>query len=139
MKYLKNFDEGSHFLDLESGEISVQNPEVDSIGWYKIIDEKVSAIYVKNGLVFLMYEEEVIPLNLEKKSRISTVDEKTKLFELIDKGKILISFLYEVENDLVGLPPFDFIDEEDFDWGLFLVNITNDPKRKTTFVDIHSQ
>lgn len=140
MTLLQSFDDYNQFLNLDTEVVLSIDSDCDSIGWYKIIDGKVSAIYVKEGNLFLRFGGENISLDDNKHSRTETMDASSKIFELIDENQnVILRFRYIADTEMSGVAPFDYIDQEDFDWGLFLLNIINNKERKINFIEVNSQ
>lgn len=58
-----------------------------------------------------------------------------KVFYLYDGTSMITKFIYPVEPSYNQLSPFEYLDDDEFDWGLFLLNIINNPLRKIEFIN----
>ena len=45
-----------------------------------------------------------------------------------------MSFLEYSSDDFLNISPFEYLDQEDFEWGGFIKKIINDENRKKTFI-----
>ncbi|MNL72093.1 hypothetical protein D3C87_1973470 [compost metagenome] len=53
---------------------------------------------------------------------------------LINGNDICVRFTYPLPDLRVNVSPFEYIDEEDFNWGEFIAKVINDQERKRNFI-----
>jgi hypothetical protein len=138
--FLQNFDSINHYFNLETEQTVYSNTKEKTSGWYREINGLVSALFVTEHKLYTIWRRNRFLID---KSCIVIV-EKTesldkKIFKLYCDDNLIFQFIYEVEEELNQAAPFDYIDNEDFDWGLFLANIINTPTRKTAFIEYFTQ
>ena len=126
---LQSFDSATKFLDLNTLIVKNEGNPV-TIGWYKIVNGMICAFYVRNNNLMLKYGENDFLISSSSKAKSILINDNFYAFRLFEESKVIFEFLYEANKSLFNLEPFDYLDEEDFDWGLFLSNIINDPERK---------
>lgn len=56
---------------------------------------------------------------------------RERIFKLMKKDKFILSFIYEIDRIIEGNSPFEYIDDEDNDWGIFVENRINNLTKKT--------
>lgn len=58
-------------------------------------------------------------------------NKRERIFKLMKKDKFILSFIYEIDSIIEGNSPFEYIDDEDNDWGIFVENRINNLTKKT--------
>lgn len=110
-----------------------QHPEIASMrlsGGYSIVNGMIVCLYrVDNALYFRLGEEEF--KIADDATSILVHENGYRLFQLVQNGNLLVNFryrspVYEVSN----IDPTPFIDEEDFDFFLFVHNVLNQGDRR---------
>jgi hypothetical protein len=139
MKLLKNILKWDSYFDIESNEEIINSNYLPIIGWFTYIDGNMSKLYVENGelyfsyIDFLLHIKKCYFVRLKELKQLDdhTISKVFSLFEkrLFKKDKKLLEFEYTAEVNY-NIPPFDYIDDEDSDWGLFVANIINSTERK---------
>lgn len=127
---LQSFDSAKEFLDTETLLVKISEDKAVTSGWYKIVNGKICAFYVKNSNLILKYGENDFLISGLSKAKSILIKDCIYTFQLFHQSRIVCEFLYESDKSLFNIAPFDYLDEEDFDWGLFLSNIINDTERK---------
>lgn len=146
MKLLKNNLKWDLHLDLVTNE-EITNPNYPpTIGWVTYINSKTSKLYVENYKLYFSYENFLFDIKkhyyvqLKELNHLDThlVNKEFCLFEkgFLKRDKLLLRFEYTAEINY-NIPPFDYIDDEDSDWGLFVANIINNEKEKLKFIKQH--
>jgi hypothetical protein len=139
MSYLKNFNSATSFLELESKKMVFEDAKTDSKGWFHIEKGKLSAIYAKNNSAFLMVEDNVYPIHYNTTVKLKRMDNSTTAtFELWNDYEKVVYFDYTKDEKYNINSPFEYLDDEDFDWGLFLYNIINSKERLEIFIENNS-
>ena len=133
---LKNIDSATKYWDLfNKKELSDMPITYHISGWYKWVDGNFSAIYVKMNKLFIAWNDNQICLNDDGfvvLQGTQYVDKKK--FSLFQCGDLLLSFVYAVEEDFSKIPPFEYLNTEDFDWGLLLMNMINKKDRRKNLI-----
>lgn len=134
MELLKNFDSANEYLDLDSNKIIKCLSEVKINGWYKIIDNAPSALLVSANRLYFIWDSNkhlVTDSTYIKIDKSKILNNNLKLYEI---ETLIFQFNYDADENYSNLSPFEYIDDEDFDWGLFVSNIINDTERKNNFI-----
>lgn len=132
---LKSFENANEYLILENMERTIRPVGQKSVGWYKIVGGHPRTLVVQDSKLFLTYKDKKVSIDANTMSKTSEIGENLSSFELIKTGNTQISFTYEHDKSLISVEPFDYIDAEDFDWGLFLSNIINNKSRKAALIE----
>ncbi|MCW5921687.1 MAG: hypothetical protein KIS77_05040 [Saprospiraceae bacterium] len=135
MELLKNFDSANKYLDLDSNKIMEYSSQVKINGWYKLIDNIPSALLVTaNRLYFIWNNKKKLITNNTYIKIDDLKDLNKKTLKLYEPAMLIFQFDYNVDDNYSNVTPFEYIDDEDFDWGLFVSNIINDTERKNNFI-----
>lgn len=94
----------------------------------------VTVLFVNEGDLFFQFDHKTIKITESINVELNEIDEKISMFKIIVSKGVKYELPYEVDKELFGIEPFDYIEEEEFDWGLFLANIINDKKRKELII-----
>lgn len=134
---LRSFDKYDNYLNLNTRVIQCFNNTYFKInGWYKYIGDKFSAIYVKEGDLYYQYDSYIFSVSSAKyKAQLTILESDIRIFSLLGNYKLVHSFEYSIKHIFDNIEPFPFVEEEDFDWGFFLLNIINSDDRKRSIVD----
>ena len=134
--YLQSFDNYNELLDLFNYQI-IQRGENKSQtkGWYKYIQNKLCYIYFKREEILLSFDNNIVTIKSDFLAQNYVIN-NCYFFELKANENLVLNFSYTVNgnrylNDDIG----GFIEDEDFDWGLFLVNLINNKKRQRVIVE----
>ena len=132
---LRNFDFASKYLDYELMR-EFENSLGPSInGWYKFLENQLTALIVKDNNIFFLYGNKEILITKSHRALIEKVNIDESTFFLLNRDNILIKFNYK-HPDLKFKypPPFDYIDPKDFNWGEFIANIINNEEKKKNYI-----
>ena len=135
--YLRSFSDINNILELNSLE-EVESKDAKIKGFYSFIKDKISALYVENNKLLFKYNDQIELIDDNVRAEIEQIGKEFR-FILLSANKILLEFIYSVDSDELGNePPFSFIENEHFNWGLFLKNIINNKKRKNNIIEYYS-
>jgi hypothetical protein len=134
MANLKNFDSINLVLNIESNLISQDQTFLNINGWYKIIKNSISGIFAQNNNLYFWWNGKDILITDEFKIEIESVNHNEKSLKMFKSDELLIQFNYTIQEQNLTFSPFEYIDESDFDWGVFLQKIVNNKKAKEEFV-----
>lgn len=137
MKLLRNYNKGNEYLEMESEKKIQKNYDSDIIGWFNLVNGIVSGIAVLDNKLFLLWDKKKCLITDFSLITLKKYDEKSSLriFEYSESGELIVSFIYEVDEDFSGTSPFEYIDYEEYDWGYFLSKVVNDKKRRNTIIE----
>ena len=131
---LRNFDSASTYFNsqLKIELKDINNPKIN--GWYKIINDRISALFVRDSQLYFKYGslEKLINGDLHVVINKKSINEAE--FSLCDEDNVLVNFLYDVPNSIVITSPFEYLNDDDFQWGIFIMNIINDKERRGNFI-----
>jgi hypothetical protein len=131
MLHLQSFDKHNEFLELYSNRLEIIDYGKPSTnGWFKIINNITTSFFWIGTSFYMRIGEKEYVLPESFKANSMFISGITYQFKLYDEMKQVSQFEYESDKSLFGIAPFEYIDEEDFNWGLFLSNIINNPIRK---------
>lgn len=147
MNFLKNFKKCNLYIDIESNRRFINDSNLSCIGLFEEIGNNLSQLYVKDSNLYFSIKDELQLIDDRVFSKLKTISQINKnvirrRFSLLSKNKIfkdqlLLTFEYYAEIGY-NTPPFDYIDTEDSDWGLFVQNIINNKRRKENFISYNS-
>jgi hypothetical protein len=134
MILLRNFDFAVKYYDYElKAEIhETSNPKIN--GWYKYINETLSALLVRDNNIYILYGEDEILIKKSYKAFLEKRNDTEYQFNLVEGDTILVNFFFNQTGFKSNVSPFEYIDEEDFKWGDFLAKIINNEKRRINFI-----
>lgn len=131
---LRNFDIAVKYFDYISN-YEVENHSTPKIcGWYKFIDGQISALLVNENKLYFRYGVNTYLISRSHKVTINKINNNESKFSLVDGNRVIAMFNYLNPVPFLNLPPFDFINQADQDWGMFLEKILNNEERKRNFV-----
>ncbi len=134
MKLVHNFDLFREYYDIDAKRFCSFKTLRKSIGKYKMIEGKMTGLLVEDNALYFLYGETRFLVTGACKVLLNKISKTAGEVSFVNTGEVVVSFLYEFVGGELNVAPFEYIDEEDFDWGLFLANVINDPERKKTFI-----
>jgi len=134
-KVLQSFDRNKEYLELDTRQIFETSEEVLVCGWYKWLDKILTAIYVMDNDVYFLNDDKSILLESSILPSVDEIDGSSAIFMLYQHNKIITEFKYDFDKSLHGVAPFDWFDEEDFDWGMFLKRLISDKERQKRIIE----
>lgn len=134
MQLLKNFDKFIEYYDMESKKYHFYDSLQKTVGSYKIIGNVINAILVQDYNLFFVYGEQKIEITNSHKVLINKKSNLENEFCLMDENDVLVRFLYSIPDSQLNVSPFEYLDEDDFNWGNFVEKIINDEEKKINFV-----
>lgn len=133
MRFLKNFLDNSLFWDFENKKEIIGLDNFSIFGWYMLFNNKFSSLYVLNKKLILQYGLDVIEIEADDRADV-VFKNGVYYFKIIRNNMSLLDFSYKVVP-FGSISPFEFIDEEDFNWGFFLLNVINNIERRKNYIE----
>lgn len=128
---LQSFENSSYFMDIESMEIIHSNQPLPSIGWYNRINKEICCFYLIDNVFVLKYKDKEVFLDYFTKAILLKNDYSYKLIVLNKENVDLeVEYLFNKSQYIFELDTSAFVEEEDFNWGLFINNIINNKERQ---------
>jgi len=131
---LRNFDFATKYFDYESKTELEKTPHSPIKGWYKFINELLTGLLVTNNKLYFLYGDDKILINESHRVLLKGSTTTKTEFSLFYGNDIILKFLCPLPDLKINVSPFEYIDEEDFNWGAFIAKIINDGERKRNFV-----
>lgn len=118
---------------------SIGNNDISIVdGFYSVLSSTFVAIYRFEGELFIRIGDKCLPFSDEVVVSVRGEDDDRELL-ILEAGKEICKINYELDASLqFEDDPTPFIDKEDFDFGLFLSNISKSENRKQHILDIDS-
>ena len=125
-------------LSLDTGEVSFVSKHSDpalkaavTSGGYSIVNGVMCSLYKVGGGLYLRVGEQALEITDEVEARLDRSPKK-HTFQLLRDGKLLLEFIYSPPKSDIPLAddPTPFIEEEDFDFLLFVTNVLKDKSRR---------
>ncbi|RFZ84318.1 hypothetical protein DYU05_01445 [Mucilaginibacter terrenus] len=135
MNKIRSFDFVNEYLDFEN--ISQLGFNTSKIRWgifKKTIDATI-ILLVESEKFYFIHSGKIYEINYHITASITIVNSSNCAFSLFYDDLLISTFTYQVDKLLYNISPFEYLDEEDFDWGLFLVNVINDPERQQRIIE----
>jgi hypothetical protein len=137
---LQSKDEFDEVMELDSitGRRQIlsrkRNPEITSIrpsGGYSIVNGVLVCLYRVDSALYFRLGEEEFRITDDAASTFVRED-GYRVFQLVENGNLLVNFRYHLPVNEVPLSidPTPFIDEEDFDFLLFVHNVLAQDERR---------
>lgn len=134
MKLLKNFDSFKEYLDLDSKEFYFFDKLHEVTGIYKIVKGTMTGLLVDDKKLYFLSGSDEILITEHHTVLLRQQNNTENEFMLLDRDEIVVKFLDSLPESNFNVSPFEYIDEEDFEWGEFLEKIINDNERKEAFI-----
>ncbi|MCO6505119.1 MAG: hypothetical protein J6568_06855 [Snodgrassella sp.] len=128
---LKNFDIAYQYINCENNNLIISNNLMKINGWCKNINNNLSALVVYDNKLFYLFDKKYGITNEYHIKLKDGNNKRERIFELMKKDKFILSFIYEIDRIIEGNSPFEYIDDEDSDWGIFVENRINNLTKKT--------
>lgn len=110
-------------------------PKIKINGVFDFLSGVLVALYAIAGCLILRIGNEVIPLDIGV-GVIVNGDSGTRLLTINQDGNEVVSLIYTIPDASVfsdGLTPF--VENEDFDFGLFVANVASDSGRRCVVLE----
>jgi len=132
---LKNFDLANKYFDFERKVESVDDGDDKINGWYKFINGKLVALFVLDHKLYYLYNSDKYLLTKSCKVVVEMNKSTNKgIFNIFDDQNKILSYSYDLPNDIIYPAPFDYIDYEEFKWEEFVEKIINNDDRRDNFI-----
>jgi|SRR5687768_8586684 len=110
-----------------------QHPELSAsvAGSFSIVNEMMVSLYRVHGGLYFRVGDQVFQVTDDTTSTLET-DGKNRRFRLLERENVLVDLTYltpELEIPL-SIDPTPFVEEEDFDFLLFVHNVLTQPGRR---------
>ena len=136
MKFIKDYDSATRYYDLDSQTLLYDNSGLSVSGWFRKEGENLTAIYVEEGSLILLINDTKYEVGDQTYVEVKTTSSAAyAIFELLENHKKVAEVRYKVGERYNIQPPFEYLDDEDFDWGVFIAGIVNDKLRKRNFIE----
>lgn len=136
--FLKSFDKATDYLEVATKKIVSDIDGKKTVGWFKLLNGSISSLYVNKRQLIYQFENQMIELT-NHDSSVEKLDEDKKRFSLFYRNNLVHDFEYVFSDELSNVTPFEYIDIEDFDWGIFLREIINNDDRKLRIINQKSE
>lgn len=105
-------------------------------GFFSRLGGSLIAIYGLAGSLFLLVDQQLLEVNKEQVIEVSGPKHARKL-KIMQGSETVFEITYSLEGVAQAIPgdPTAFIEDEDFDIGLFASNVSKDPMRRAVFTD----
>ena len=133
-------------LNTESGAYRVLSrkvhpelPATKTSGTFSIVDDTMLMLYRKNGVLYFRARDRTVELSDDVTSSL-TNKHSNRVFQLLKNGKPVIGLTYlpPVHEVPLSLDPTPFMEEEDFDFLLFVHNVlTNTGRRNRIYNELN--
>jgi hypothetical protein len=103
-------------------------------GFFSRLGSSLIAIYSLAGSLFMLIDEYLFEVNNKQVIDVSGPAHARKL-KIIQGSETVFEITYSLEGVARAIPgdPTAFIEDEDFDIGLFASNVSKDPERRAVF------
>ena len=134
MILLRNFYSANKVYDLTNKLLLTSTLNTKINGWYIENNDMFSAIYTIEYDLFLFVNEKEINITSDSYfAELVRLKDKENLKLYYDNVKE-VEFIYDISESYSNVSPFEYIDDDDNNWGLFLIKIINDKNRKNNFI-----
>ncbi|MBA3241759.1 MAG: hypothetical protein H0T60_11085 [Acidobacteria bacterium] len=125
-------------LNLDTGEVAFVSKHSDPAlkksvpsGGYSIVNGVMCSLYKVGGGLYLRVGEQAFEITDDVKATLNR-SAKKHTFQLLRNENLLLEFIYPPPKLDIPLAddPTPFIEEEDFDFLLFVTNVLNDKGRR---------
>jgi len=131
---LRSFDNATEYLNVDTIERELLPAGQKVVGWFKMIHSLPCMLVVEHERLLIKYNHTSIEINETTEANTLPVANRVSQFELMSDEGFTLKFTYEHEQVASSEAPFDYIEDEDFNWGLFLSNIVNDHSRTQALI-----
>ncbi len=131
---LRNFDYDTKYFDYRSKTEFEEAANFQVNGWYKLINGLLCGLLVKDNNLYFLYGEKEFLITESHRVLLKGESNVEAEFNLTYGNDVLVRFLYPTPDSKLNVSPFEYIDEEDFDWGGSIAKIINDGERKSNFI-----
>lgn len=135
MKLLRNFELHNILFDLESGEeFKNLEPVINIYGWYRQIEGVLTALYVEKNELYFLFGTTKFQVGDDCKVDLKQLTENTMELLIYHKEDLIVRFSLPFIPKFTYPAPFDYLNELEQDWGLFIQEIINNPVRRRNMI-----
>src|SRR5690606_2910078 len=103
-------------------------------GWYKLLDSGMSALYVQEFELYFLFREKSFLIKEEHRVGLRKISENSVEFSITENQKTVVSFIYYALESESSHTPFEYLNDLESDWGVFIQEIINNHVRKQNFI-----
>lgn len=135
MRLIGNYDLFKEYYNIDTKQFCYFENIQKTIGMYINIKGILNGILVEDGLLYFFYGEENFLITESHQVLLEVKSNTESKFSLINGNDVLVEFLYsKPSSELLYCSPFEYIDEDDLDWGVFIEKIINDKERQRNYI-----
>jgi hypothetical protein len=135
MKLLRNFELHDILFDLESGkEFENLEPVTNIYGWYRQIEDVLTALYVEKNELYFLFGTTTFHVGDHCKVDLIQLTENTMELLIYHKEDLIVRFSFPFAPKFNYPTPFDYLNDLEQDWGLFIQEIINNPIRRRNMI-----
>jgi hypothetical protein len=130
----RNFDCAKKYYDYSSKTEFENSTNPEICGWYKNHDDQFSALFVENSKLYFEFAGNLFYILDSTNVDINQISEENNEFYIIENLEVVLKYRFKENSSNLNVAPFEYLDDEDFNWLEFVRNIINDKIRKNTFI-----
>lgn len=135
MKLLRNFELHHLLFDLESGKEFRHLKRVTNIyGWYRQIEGVLTALYVEKNELYFLFGTTTFRVGDNNKVDLIQLAENRMELLIYHKENLIVRFSFPLIAKFNYPAPFDYLNDLEQDWGLFIQEIFNNPVRRRNMI-----
>lgn len=135
MKLLRNFELYDILFDLESGEeFKNLEPVTNIYGWYRQIEDVLTALYVEKNELFFLFGITTFQVGDQCKVDLIQLAEDTMELLIYHKEDLIVRFSFPFAPKFNYPAPFDYLNDMEQGWGLFIQEIINNPVQRRNLI-----
>ncbi len=131
---LQNFDFATKYFDYKSKTELDGNLNLKINGWCKFINGLLTGLLVIDNHLYFLYGDEKILIKDSYKVLLKGSNNTEAELSLFDGNDIIVKFLSPLPDLKLNVSPFEYIDDDTFNWGEFIAKIVNDKERQRNFI-----
>jgi len=109
------------------------NSDIVESGFYSHLSNKTIGLYRNNNSIYFFENKFTIQITSDITAEFEAF-RRRRILKILSNNEIVYRIKYKVKNSIEDEDFTPFIDEEDFDFGLFIYNIINSTDRQKKFI-----
>jgi len=109
--------------------------KVETKGNYAILNGVFLAFYVHKGEILLRIDDQVFPFDDEIQVHTRELEKENWLLQINRQHQRILDLPYYCKDQMFPSDLTPFVEEEHFNFGLFLQNISQSPSRKRILIE----
>ena len=136
-----NFDSIGE-LDTVTGKLTVRSraeldPLPETAGFFAMLQGTVVALYREGTELFVRIDDHAFPLAEDVVAEVSGGRWRPRKLVVRQAGKVVASHKYRLDrSEQFADDPTPFVEDEDFDFGLFVANVSQSEERKAVLLGL---